>query len=290
MDLFDFQKSRPDLFPQFTLKDTLFLYYNCPQRDEILQLYSKHIQICFTISGNHIFHHGQNTWVSDSKKGLFLRKCTFLKELPPDYDNWEVLAFYLKDDYLRSIFDEFRPHLNLVDLPEPNEEMMEEFVMDEHIKLCFQSLIPYFGAKKKLPESILESKFKELLYNVFAHPGNKHILAYISRIVDRFQTPIWKVMEENFMYDLKVKEFANISNRSLETFKRDFKEYYGTSPGKWLTERRLNLAMSTLQATDKTVREIAFESGFINASHFSRVFKQRFGKPPTEFLIPPAKK
>ncbi len=290
MDIFELQKSLPDIFPQFSLKDTLFLHYNCPQRERILRLYSKHTGVTFTISGKHIFHHGQHTWIIDSGKGLLIKKCAFCQELPPDYEGWEVLAFYLKDDYLRSIFDEFRPHLNLVDLPEPNEEVMETFTIDEDIQACYQSLIPYFGTKKKLPESILENKFKELLYNVFSHPDNKHVLAYVLRIIDRFQMPIWEVMEENFMYDLKVKDFANISNRSLQTFKRDFKEYYGTTPGKWLTERRLNKAMSILGETDKTVREIAFDSGFNNASHFSRVFKKHFGKSPTDFLVPPTKK
>ena len=94
--------------------------------------------------------------------------------------------------------------------------------------------------------------------------------------------PIWQVMEENYMYDLKVADFANISNRSLATFKKDFKVYYNTTPARWLTERRLNRAKSILENTDKSIKEVAFGSGFNNASHFSRVFKQRFGFNPSD--------
>ncbi len=282
MDLFDVQKSRPDIFQQFSLEDTLFLYYSCPQRDKILHLYAKHTQFNFTISGKRIFHHGNNTWISNPKKGLLVKKCAFLQELPPDYEGWDVMVFYLKDDYLRSIFDEFRPFLYLNDLPEPNKEMLETFAIDDQIRMGYQSLLPYFGTGKKLPDTILESKFKELLYNIFAHPENKHILAYIMRIVDRYQTPIWEIMEANYMYDLKIQDFANISNRSLSTFKRDFIAYYKISPGKWITERRLQRAKALLETTSKSVSEVVFESGFSNGSHFSRIFKERFHLSPSE--------
>jgi hypothetical protein len=235
MDLYEIHKADPVTFPQFSVKDTLFLYYKCPQKEKILRLYSKHIQIGFTISGHRIVRHGSQVWEASVNKGSLLKKGAFLQEIPEDYYNWDVFIFYLKDDYLRSIFDEFRPHFSLENLPEPNRDMVDSFEIDDQIRSCYQSLIPYFSYDKPLPESILEAKFKELLFNIFSHPQNKHILAYILKIVDRYQTPIWEVMEENYMYDLKLEDFANIANRSLSTFKRDVAVYYKPTPGKWLT-------------------------------------------------------
>jgi len=282
MDLFELQKSNPDIFQQFSIKDTLFLHYNCPQLEEIIPLYTKHTSLAFTLSGKRIFHHGNSLCTTDPKKGLLIKRCAFLQELPPNYEGWHVLVFYLKDDYLRSIFDEFRPHLSFTNLPENNDSMMDTFAIDDQTRNCYFSLIPYFGSDKILPESIIESKFKELLFNIFSHPENKHILAYILRIVDRYQTPIWEIMEANYMYDLKIQDFANISNRSISTFKRDFMEYYKVSPAKWITERRLKLAKSLLETTRKSINEVVFDSGFNNASHFSKIFKQRFQVSPSE--------
>ena len=282
MDLFELQKSNPDIFQQFSVKDTLFSHYNCPQREEIMQLYTKHTSFGFTLSGKRIFRHGDSSCTSDPKKGLLIKRCAFLQELSPNYEGWNVLVFYLKDDYLRSIFDEFRPHLSLTNLPEINDSMMDTYVIDDQTRNCYSSLIPYFGIDMVIPESILESKFKELLFNIFAHPENKHILAYIMRIVDRYQTPIWKIMEANYMYDLKIQDVANISNRSLSAFKRDFREYYKVSPGKWITERRLKKAKSLLETTRKRISEVVFDSGFNNASHFSKIFKERFQVSPSE--------
>lgn len=283
MDLYELQLSNPKLFPQFSVKDTLVLYYTCPQRDEIMQLYSKHTQILFTLSGKRIQKHGDQIWEHSTGKGELLKKCAFLQELPADYSGWDTLVFYVKDKYLRFIFEEFRSYLPLTDLPEPGKEMIETFEIDDQIRSCYTSFLPYFGNNKPIPESVLENKFKELLFNIFSNPKNKHILAYILKIVDRYQTPIWEVMEGNYWYDLKLQDFANLSNRSLSTFKRDFKKHYQTTPGKWLTNRRLQRAKAFLETTDKTVGQVVYECGFENLSHFSRVFKKKFHISPSAF-------
>ncbi|WP_162343143.1 helix-turn-helix domain-containing protein [Cyclobacterium salsum] len=248
-----------------------------------MQLYSKHTQILFTLSGKRIQKHGDQLWVHSSEKGGLVKKCAFLQELPADYSGWDTLVFYMKDDYLRFIFEEFRSYLSLTDLPEPGKEMIEMFEIDEQIRSCYTSFLPYFGNNKPIPESVLENKFKELLFNIFSNPKNKHILAYILKIVDRYQTPIWEVMEENYWYDLKMQDFANLSNRSLSTFKRDFKKHYQTTPGKWLTNRRLERAKAFLETTDKTIGQVVYECGFENISHFSRVFKKKFNISPSAF-------
>lgn len=90
-------------------------------------------------------------------------------------------------------------------------------------------------------------------------------------------------MESNYYYDLKVSEFAEIANRSTSTFRRDFKKHYQSSPGKWLTTKRLERASLLLRTSNKTISEITFDCGFKNVSHFSRIFKEKFHLSPTEF-------
>ena len=89
-----------------------------------------------------------------------------------------------------------------------------------------------------------------------------------------------RVMEDNYCFNLKLEDFARLAHRSLSAFKRDFIRVYDTTPGKWLIEKRLDHAYQLLTHTYKTVSETAFEAGFESASHFSRVFRQRFGFPP----------
>lgn len=283
MNIYEIHKANPDIFTQLSLGDQLFCYYECPQKDKIVQLYSNHNQITFSISGKRIIRHGDKKWVLGGNQGFLLKRGAFAQELPCDYTDWEVLVLYLKDDYLKNIFEEFRPHLPLENLPNIDMEMIQEFTLNDKIRNGYESLLPYFSNPQLLPDSIFEGKFKELLFNILIHPSNEQILAYVNQIISDYVTPIWKVMESNYYYDLTISEFAEISNRSTSTFRRDFEKHYHTSPGKWLTEKRLEKAKLLLKSSDKPISEITFDCGFKNISHFSRIFKEKYDVTPTKY-------
>ena len=88
-------------------------------------------------------------------------------------------------------------------------------------------------------------------------------------------------MEKNFRSDRSMTEFAKASGRSLSTFKRDFKKMSELSPERWLTDRRLRAAIELLRR-GRRVSDACFDVGFKNVSHFSAIFKKRFGITPGE--------
>ncbi|MEO5892911.1 MAG: AraC family transcriptional regulator [Ferruginibacter sp.] len=88
-------------------------------------------------------------------------------------------------------------------------------------------------------------------------------------------------MNDNYCFNLKLEQYAELSNRSLSAFKRDFQKQFNTTPGKWLLQKRLDHGLHLLSNMNKTVGEASFESGFESPSHFSRSFKERFGMAPT---------
>jgi AraC family transcriptional regulator, exoenzyme S synthesis regulatory protein ExsA len=283
MNSLDLFNSDSQVFKQFTLKDTLFVHYNCPQREKILQLYSQHNQFLFTLSGKKNFIHGDDKFFAAKNSTFLLKRSAFLEELPDDYTGFEVLVFYIKDHYLKTIFEEYRPYLPLKNLPPISENMFIQFEVNKQIYSGYQSMIPYFERKNKVPESILEARFKELIFNILTHPANRQVLSYIHNIADDIKTPIWEIMESNYMYNLKIAEFANLSNRSVAAFKRDFEKHYHTTPGNWIAERRMKRAKLLIETSHKSIGDIAFESGFVNMSHFSRVFKKNIGFSPLEY-------
>lgn len=275
--------SDPKVFRKFKVKDTLFVHYNCPQQDKILELYSDHNQFLFTLSGKKIFHHGDDTFLATRDTTFFLKRCAFLQELPPDYSGFEVLVFYPEDDFLRIIFDELRPYLPLNGLPGISDKMFMQVVIDEQARASYQSFIPYFDNGNEIPESIIEAKFKELIFNILIHPANRQVLAYMKGIADDVLTPVWHVMESSYMRHLSIAEYARLSNRSLAKFKRDFYTHYHTTPGKWLIERRLKRAGQMLGTSQLSIGEVAYLSGFQNVSHFSKSFKDKYGMPPVAY-------
>jgi AraC-like DNA-binding protein len=85
------------------------------------------------------------------------------------------------------------------------------------------------------------------------------------------------------MYNLTLAEFAKLTHHSLTSFKTEFSEIFQSSPGKWLIQKRLDLACDFLTSTQKTVREISAESGFESVTHFNRIFKERQGITPLKY-------
>lgn len=94
---------------------------------------------------------------------------------------------------------------------------------------------------------------------------------------------IERVMEENFLFNLKVGEFAKLCGRSLSAFKRDFRDIFKTSPSRWIKSKRLEYARSLLIDSNLNVNQICYDSGFINVSHFIKSFKEKYELPPHKY-------
>lgn len=86
-------------------------------------------------------------------------------------------------------------------------------------------------------------------------------------------------MQKNYRLDYSMTEFAKASGRSLSTFKRDFRKISELSPERWLTDYRLRSAVELLRR-GRRVSDTCFDVGFKNVSHFSAIFKRKFGVTP----------
>lgn len=96
---------------------------------------------------------------------------------------------------------------------------------------------------------------------------------------------IEKIMSKNFLYHLKVEEFAKLCGRSLSAFKRDFKGIYSTTPSKWIKTKRLEYSKKLLIESDLNINQICYECGFVNASHYIKSFKEQYKIPPLQFRV-----
>jgi AraC-like DNA-binding protein len=272
----------PIAFKQLAVKDALFLHYRCPQVDKHIQLFSHYNEIMFTLEGSRTMHHSGKSWTLTKHSCLLTRKTAYLQELP-ELVGWEVLGFYFQDSFFRQVINEYHQYLPLKNLPEPPRDMLIEINVNDTTRAFFYSILPYFKQTTPPAEALLELKFKELLFNLFLDPANAGLLAYANSLININKIPIWQIMEANYMFNLSIAQFARMAHRSVSAFKKEFTEYYHMSPGKWLTQKRLEHAKSLLETSKKTVGDVAFNSGFENLSHFSRIFKQRYGISPLQY-------
>ncbi len=115
-----------------------------------------------------------------------------------------------------------------------------------------------------------------------SHPPLAPLDAFLSTDVSARpsrKTDLAAFMEKHYSADMSMSEFAQASGRSLSTFKRDFKRMSELSPERWLTDRRLRAAHELLERGCR-VSDACFDVGFKNVSHFSAIFKKKYGLTP----------
>lgn len=99
----------------------------------------------------------------------------------------------------------------------------------------------------------------------FRHPKLSEILA---------------LMETNLEEPLRPSDLAKTVNISTRQLERLFRRYLNATPKKYYTELRLQRAQQLLLQTNMTVTGVGVACGFNTASHFSRLFRARFGTSP----------
>jgi AraC-like DNA-binding protein len=146
----------------------------------------------------------------------------------------------------------------------------------------FTSLASYFELEDELPLDIARLKLEEGISILRLLDNN------IDRLLADFSQPgkisLADFMEKHYMFNMPIEKFGYLTGRSLSTFHRDFKKAFYTSPQKWLTKKRLELAHYQLSEKHRKPVEVYLEAGFENLSHFSFAFKKQFGYAPTNLI------
>lgn len=199
---------------------------------------------------------------------------------PKDGLPHQSVVMHLSTDRLRDFYAKLDVRPKVVPVPK-----IIRFGSHPLLKSCLSSLIPYFEMQEEeFPENIASLKITEAI----------SILRTLDRDIDNilanFEEPhkidLATFMERNFMFNMPLEKFSYLSGRSLTTFKRDFQKVFHTTPQRWLTQKRLELAHYQLAKKERKPVEVYLETGFENLSHFSFAFKKHFGYAPTALVQP----
>jgi AraC family transcriptional regulator, exoenzyme S synthesis regulatory protein ExsA len=277
VNLYDKVLAHPTYYRQLNCGECLITMYNCPLEKSHQDLWSRHSYIVYVVMGRKVWHTPGGSYDLHEGQCALVRKGAAIVEqfldvpmcvvlfFVPDEFICEVLA--TKTNPLRALPQKFDPVICIEPTPS--------------LRGFFHSMMPYFEAGRLPDKSLLHLKFRELILTIADNPSNAQILSYFCSLMNAPRSvSLQRVMEDNFSYNLKLEEFARLSSRSLSAFKRDFIKCFNMPPGRWLLEKRLDHALHLLTNLGRTVNEAAFESGFESASHFSRVFRDRFGRSP----------
>ena len=273
----------PAYYRQFSCDNTLITVFNCPLEARLMKtrfaaIWTNYNYLLYVVDGRKIFHTFDGAY--DIQKGscIFVRKGAVILEQLFDV-GFCVVLFFIPDDF---ICNTLKHKLSLPLKKHAHHKQVISINTSETLVGFFTSMSFYFSTAKEPDNILLELKFKELILTIADTGDNAELLAYFCSLLHEPRPlSLQRLMAENFCYNLKLEQFALLSNRSLSTFKRDFQEIFHTTPGKWLLEKRLLHAKNLLNNKSKSISDIAFESGFESLAHFSRSYKSRFGTTPS---------
>ncbi len=101
---------------------------------------------------------------------------------------------------------------------------------------------------------------------------------------ENFLQNLMHIMHENLEnYELNIDFLASELGMSRTVFFNKLKSLTGFSPVEFVREVRLQRASEYVLNTELTFSEIAYKVGFEDPRYFSRCFKQKFGKTPSEY-------
>ncbi|WP_281388075.1 helix-turn-helix domain-containing protein [Puniceicoccus vermicola] len=92
-----------------------------------------------------------------------------------------------------------------------------------------------------------------------------------------------EILDTRYHETLDLSDLAAEIYISADHLRHLFKQNLGESPLHYLIRKRLDVACELLTFTDLPVQEIAAQVGLENPYYFSRLFKKRLGKTPSEY-------
>ena len=92
-----------------------------------------------------------------------------------------------------------------------------------------------------------------------------------------------QIVYDHIFKDVSIEELASASNRSLTSFKKEFKRRFVIPPHKWYIRQRLTHSRMLLLSTSKSVSEIGNACAFPNTTHFIKLFKKEYNVTPANY-------
>lgn len=195
-------------------------------------------------------------------------------------NEYRSVLFFFNDDILLKLLqkNKFSKKENV------NSKPYEIFEYDDYIRHFVKSLIKMKNYDNSLKNSLLKTKFEEIL-TYLLHRNGVEFLNNILTYQDSQSRHFTDVVESNKLNSLTIQELSFLCNMSISTFKRNFEKHYQTSPIKWFQEKRLEYSAYLLSVKKKRPIDIYLEIGFESLSSFTQAFKIKYNTTPKQFQL-----
>lgn len=125
-------------------------------------------------------------------------------------------------------------------------------------------------------------KMTELIYLIASHEDcclKSKLLSNVDAAKENFE----QIVYDHIFKDISIEELSKLTNRSLTSFKKEFRRHFMMPPHKWYIRQRLMHSRLLLISTSKSISEIGNACTFPNTSHFIKLFKKEYQMTPAAY-------
>lgn len=227
-------------------------------------------ELRYTLSGEGILEYEGKKYSLKEGEGFFIsskKPHTYY----PKNGSWKCTVMHINGVLCEDFFSAFGSDGSYKFSKEhcPAFEMMQYQVIS-----ASQRIIPY---QEYRINCLLDLLLSELITSGNYNPDKKNSSndKVITAVLDFIHTHY----SEEIIFENVAKDFG-ISRTLLFS---EFKRYTGTAPFKYLMSVRIRQAKLLLTATDYSIEQIATQTGFKDAGHFSQIFKKEAGITPLKY-------
>ena len=251
-----------------------FLYSHSQQRIKSTEHYFPEHALGIMLSGESQYFTNEGTFVMKEGAICLMRRHQLFKKvknLGPQGEPIALISLFLNQDFLH----QYASENNIVKQSAYRGTPMINLTENVFLKGFFDSLLPYINNPKKLTVKVAELKTYEAIELLLQ--GGNIFQQFLFDFQEPYKIDLEAYMNHNYQYNIPLTSFAKLTGRSLSSFKRDFTKIFEITPEKWLQEKRLEQAYYLISEKKLRPSEVYLEVGFENLSHFSTVFKKKFG-------------
>lgn len=197
--------------------------------------------------------------------------------------NCDLLWISLDDKFLRNFISNHGAELSGIDRGEGLPCDVIKFNSSPLINEIKASLNAFIN--NEYPDVIFSLRVSELLLLLSYSEQGALLLSNFRQLSSRQVERLQLFMENNYLKEWRLSEFARTFGMGLTTFKELFNTVYATSPRSWISEKRIMYAHQLLINTTMSIVEVSMEAGFSSQSYFTQTYRKRFGYTPSRSRI-----
>lgn len=201
-----------------------------------------------------------------------------------DSKEYRAIAIHFYPDVLKKIYEYELP--DFLKNPQKNQRGgMTKVKSDDMLRRYIESILFYFENPQMASEELMVLKLKELILILNETQNAPEIQTILSNLFSPATYSFKEIVEAHLYTNISILELAQLANLSESSLKREFKKVYNDSPASYLRNQKLLKAKELLIVSELNITQITFECGFNDVAHFSKLFKNKYGVPPSSYRL-----